>query len=180
MTCGSGWTCIHRKREPAGRRDCLLTPRLWAYYEQAKTDGYVVLPDQSRGTFPLRDCWFTWTEASYHPYVYVQKKRGDKWLVSMDNIAFYDGRGPLYLLNTPERYAQSVRLLRNPFLDIAVHNRVSLSSSPYVLVQLDVLGFERAAYVARVLVRTGKAALSTAMKAQQKAAESEPTTKAIM
>jgi hypothetical protein len=152
-----------------------LTRKLWERYERAKIDGYVVLPDRREQTRRLKGVWFTWTEASYHPYVFIEKRRGEKWHVEMDNVAFYNSNGfrgkcPLTILNKPkwkQRFIRQCRQLYDEIYDsLSGPKELWVSSGrPYVLAMLDVQGIDQAKQTAQSLLQLGKVALDFAMEA---------------
>jgi hypothetical protein len=64
-----------------------LTRPQWGIYEAAKQAGYIALPNRRKDTARLKNVWFTWCEAAYHPYVNMVRYRG-AYDVELDLIAF--------------------------------------------------------------------------------------------
>jgi hypothetical protein len=77
-----------------------LTPRSRDLWEAAKERGWLELPQggHSRPVENLRSVWFHWCEATDHPYLFTQPRRGRKgWTeIQMDLIAYCPMNGLPY------------------------------------------------------------------------------------
>jgi hypothetical protein len=131
-------------------------------YVTAKETGYVVLPNRQAITGRLKSVWFTWCEAAYHPYVLIEKRRGDKWHVEMDNIAFYN-KGPLYTLNRPDIKLRFFQQVEHVYEEMGATG-MWCGGRPFVLAYIEVVGVERAHSAAQKFVQIGKQALHLAME----------------
>jgi hypothetical protein len=145
-----------------------VTKKLWPRYEQAKLDGYVILPDRTKSSGRLMRASMLWLESIHSPCVYTQKiirtKHGEKWQVVMNNWAFSVDEGTLSVLRTDAWMEYCWKQYETLLKERAIDGMIFGDHLPYSVVWVYVYGLEDAKTYARILVNMGRVAFQCALQ----------------